>query len=96
MIDVTKVTPPNAEMVRLRQMLDGNGIGWQDNSDFIMCRTQGYGEDDEWDFSAICGFGAHGEIELWTRDMRIRKEDPIGLGTAEEAYELIRGQVMRH
>ena len=93
MIDVTNVIPPNREMVRLRQMLDGAGIEWEDNSDFIMCRTQGYGEDGEWDYSAIFGFGAYGEIELWTRDMKIRKEDPVGLGTAEEAFELIREQV---
>lgn len=93
MIDLTKVVQPNAEMLRLRDMLDEAGIEWEDNSDFIMCRTQRRSEDGEWDYSAICGFGAYGAIELWTRDMRIRKEDPVGLNTAEDAFELIRKQV---
>jgi len=93
MVDVTKVIEPNAEMVRLRQLLDEAGIGWHDNSDFVMCRTQANDGDEILDFSAICGFGAYGVIELWTRDMRIRKEDPIGLQTAEEAYQMIREQV---
>lgn len=86
--------PPNAEMTRLRAMLDGAGIEWDDNSDEIMCRTQRY-DGDEMVFSAVNGEFAYGEIELWTRDMRIRKEDPVGLDSADDAFEMIREQVAR-
>lgn len=92
MVDVTKVIEPNAEMARLRTMLDGSGIEWEDNSDFVMCRTQEY-DGDVMVFSAVCGEYAYGAIELWTRNMRAAKEDPIGLSTAEEAYQMIREQV---
>lgn len=93
MIDVTRVIEPNAEMVRLRAMLDGAGIEWEDNSDCIMCRTQRRGEDEKLDFSAICGRYAYGAIELWTRNAISCKQDPVGLSTAEEAFELIRDEV---
>jgi hypothetical protein len=83
---------PNAEMLRLRDMLDAEGIEWEDNSDEIACRTQ------RWDaermvFSAICGVHAYGTIEVWTWTMRRRKEDPVGCATAEEAFALIREEV---
>ena len=54
-----------------------------------MCRTSDTGGNDWKKFSAICGQYAYGEIELWTGSMQDRKQDPIGLDTAEEAFELI-------
>lgn len=81
--------PPNRQMMRLRDMLDMEHIPWVDNSDELFCRTQQYDEDGEQVFSAICGYGAYGEIELWTRNARSCKLGPIGLGTAEEAMGLI-------
>ena len=86
-------TPPNREMLRLRDMLDGAGIEWHDNSDEIMCRTSDTGDCGWKKFSAICGRYAFGEIELWTNTMLDNKQDPIGLGTAEEAFALIREEV---
>jgi len=84
--------PPNREMLRLRDMLDSAGIEWHDNSDEIMCRTQLF-DGDEMVYSAICGRHAYGNIELWTRNARSCKQDPIGLSTAEEAFALIREEV---
>ena len=84
--------PLNREMMRLRDMLDGAHIEWHDASDGIMCRTHDT-EDDSWTFSAVCGYGAYGTIELWTKTMRENKQDPIGLNTAEEAFALIREEV---
>ena len=91
-MDLIAQVPPNAEMLRLRDMLDGAGIPWEDNSDEIMCRTQLF-DGDEMVYSAICGQHAYGEIELWTRTMKQDREDPIGLDTAEEAFALIREEV---
>ena len=85
-------TPPNREMLRLRDMLDGAGIEWHDASDEIMCRTQLF-DGDEMVYSAICGRHAYGTIELWTRNARSCKQDSIGLNTAEEAFALIREEV---
>lgn len=85
-------TRPNHQMLRLRDMLDAAGIEWHDNSDEIMCRTQLY-DGDEMVYSAICGRYAYGEIELWTRNARSCKQDPIGLSTAEKAFALIREEV---
>lgn len=85
---------PNREMVRLREMLDEAGIKWQDASSGFFCRTQGPSADvDDWQFSAVCGPHAYGEIELWTQTMRDAKQDPIGLSRAEEAFALIRAEV---
>ena len=84
--------PPNREMMRLRDMLDGAGIEWHDNSDEIMCRTQLF-DGDAMVYSAICGRYTYGNIELWTRNARSCKLGPIGLDTAEEAFELIREEV---
>lgn len=89
--DRTQV-PPNREMMRLRDMLDAAGIEWHDNTDEIMCRTQLF-DGDEMVYSAICGRYAYGNIELWTRNARSCKQDPIGLDTAEEAFALIREEV---
>lgn len=80
---------PNHQMKRLRDMLDVEGVAWQDESDALFARTQ------QWDgdgmvFSAVCGPYAYGEIELWTSAMRKGKQDPVGLSTAEEAMGLIR------
>lgn len=83
---------PNEEMLRLREMLDDAGIEWHDNTDEIMCRTSDTG-DCGWTFSAICGERTCGVIELWTNTMIENKLDPIGLQTAEEAFELIREEV---
>ena len=91
MTDMTPL-PPNREMMRLRDMLDAAGIEWHDDSDFLMCRTHDTAHRD-WTFSAICGRYAYGTIELWTKTMRENKQDPIGLNTAEEAFELIRKEV---
>ena len=85
---------PNHQMMRLRDMLDGAGIEWHDNSDEIMCRTQLF-DGDEMVYSAICGWHAYGNIELWTRNARSCKQDPIGLNTAEKAFELIREEVVK-
>lgn len=82
------------EMLRLRAMLDEAGIKWYDDSDRYICRTQARSEDAKIDFSAIYGRSTYGNIELWTREMRENKLDPIGLNTAEEAFALIRRQVM--
>ena len=82
------------EMLRLRAMLDKAGIEWHDNSDERIYRTQAYGEDGKLGFSAIYGRSTYGNIELWTREMRENKLDPIGLNTADEAFALIRRQVM--
>ena len=84
--------PPSTEMMRLRDMLDVEGNAWHDNSDRIAYRTQLW-DGDHNVFSAIYGRYTYGEIELWTRSMQERKEDPIGLDTAEEAMELIRKEV---
>lgn len=84
--------PPNREMLRLRDMLDGAGIEWHDNSDRFMCRTQLF-DGDEMVYSAICGRYAYGNIELWTDTMQENKLDPIGLQTAEDAFEMIREEV---
>lgn len=77
------------EMARLREMLNEEGIEWNDNSDGFYCRTQQF-DGDEIVFSAVCGQFAYGTIELWTRRMVAAKEDPVGLATAEEAMRLIR------
>lgn len=88
---------PNAEMVRLREMLDAEGIEWLDNSDRNFCRTQSgdvrepikrNGLDQT--FSAICGDMAYGTIELW---VWFDSGGPVGLATAEEAMALIREAV---
>lgn len=84
----------SADMVRLRAMLDADGIEWCDNTDELICRTQQW-DGDEMVFSAIYGRYTYGEIELWTKTMKERHEDPIGLDTAEEAMELIRREVGR-
>ena len=85
---------PNAEMLRLRDMLDAEGIKWWDERDRHFCHTLvTRGEDIA--ASCICGIHAYGNIEVWTRTMRIRKEDPIGCSTAEEAFALIREEVGR-
>lgn len=85
--------PPSRQMMRLRDMLDMEGIQWVDNSDSLFCRTQRYDDEGKQVFSAVCGRYAYGEIELWTAGMRSRKEDPIGLATAEEAMGLIRKEI---
>jgi hypothetical protein len=85
---------PNAEMLRLRDMLDVEGIEWQDDSDAYFCRTRVM-RDGETAVSNICGIHAYGTIEVWTRTMHICKEDPVGVATAEEAFELIREEVGR-
>ena len=87
-----EIVKPNAEMTRLRALLDRAGVEWHDNSDEIMCRTQLF-DGDEAVYSAICGPHAYGVIELWTRNARSCKLDPVGLGTAEEAFALIREEV---
>lgn len=83
---------PNAEMMRLRDMLDRAGIEWHDDSDGVFCRTAQL-SDGEIVFSAVCGPYAYGNIELWTGTMLEAKEDPVGLATAAEAFELIRKEV---
>lgn len=97
-LDLGLGTPaPNKEMVRLREMLDEAGIKWHDASGGYYCRTQGPSADiDDWQFSAVCGPHAYGEIELWTQTMRYTKPhalNPIGLDTAEDAFALIRQEV---
>ena len=87
-------TTSAVEMLRLRAMLDGAGIEWHDNSDNFMIRTSDIDSSGWKEFSAICGPYAYGTIELWTREMVENKLDPIGLDTAEEAFALIRRQVM--
>ena len=82
--------PPSRQMMRLRDMLDMEGISWVDASDGFLCRTQRYDDGGLLAFSAVCGRYAYGEIELWTAGMRSRREDPVGLATAEEAMGLIR------
>ncbi len=84
--------PVNLEMMRLRAMLDEAGIEWHDDSGMGLCRTNDTG-DCGWTYSAICGEHTFGEIELWTNTMIENKLDPIGLQTAEEAFELIREEV---
>ena len=84
--------PPNQEMMRLRAMLDEVGIEWHDNTDETTFRTQLY-DGDDMVYSAICGRHTFGNIELWTRNARSCKLGPIGLDTAEEAFELIREEV---
>lgn len=90
--DINATIGPNAEMARLRVLLDGAGIEWHDNSDCMMCRTQLF-DGDEMVYSAVCGKYTYGTIELWTRNARSCKQDPIGLDTAEDAFELIREEV---
>ena len=92
MYDMTP-TPPNREMMRLRDMLDEARIEWHDDSDRFMCHTNDTGGNDWKKFSAICGRYAYGNIELWTDTMQENKLDPIGLDTAEEAFALIREEV---
>lgn len=85
---------PNAEMVRLREMLDSEGIEWHDDSDQFICRTNS-GDDREpvcddgcrYTFSAVCGLGTYGTIELWRY---CDTDGPIGLDTAEEAMAKIK------
>ena len=84
---------PNKEMIELRRMLDAAGIEWHDDSDGLFCRTNDADEDFSWTFSAICGPFSYGTIELWTRTMRERDQDPIVLDTAEVAFALIRKEV---
>lgn len=91
-MDLIAQVPPNREMLRLRDMLDGAGIEWHDNTDEIMCRTQLF-DGDEMVYSAICGRYAYGTIELWTNSMIENKLTPIGLQTAEDAFALIREEV---
>jgi len=91
-VTLGEIVKPNAEMLRLRALLDRAGVEWHDNSDEGMCRTQLF-DGDEMVYSAICGRYAYGTIELWTRNARSCKLDPIGLGTAEEALALIREEV---
>lgn len=93
MDDMAQV-PPNSEMLRLRDMLDGAGIEWRDDSDETMCRTNNASDCGwDWTFSAICGRYTYGAIELWTKTMVENKQDPIGLQTAEKAFALIREEV---
>ena len=95
---MAETVQPNAEMLRLRDMLDADGIEWWDERDRHFCHTfVTRGEDIGEDIAAscICGIHAYGAIEVWTRTMRIRKEDPVGVATAEEAFELIREEVGR-
>ena len=88
-----EIVEPNAEMLRLRTILDGAGIEWHDNSDEVMCRTSDTGGNDWKKFSAFCGRWAYGAIELWTGTMQENKQDPIGLDTAEEAFAMIQEEV---
>ena len=83
---------PNAEMTRLRETLDAEGVGWVDHSDQWLCRTQSdlVGYDDSVLWSVICGPMISGWLEVWTDVMRVRKEDPVNLWTAEDAMDLIR------
>lgn len=92
MISMGEVLRPNGEMARLRTKLDVAGIGWADASDDLFCRTQAYDEDGIV-FSAICGAYAYGNVEVWTRAMMARKEGPVGVGSADEAFEIIRREV---
>ena len=80
---------PNEEMERLRAMLNEEGIEWADTSDPLFCRTQQH-DGDRLVFSAVSGAFAWGDIEVWTARMIDAKEDPLGVGTAEEAMVLIR------
>lgn len=83
---------PNAEMARLRETLDAEGIGWVDHSDRWLCRTQSdrVGYDDGVWWSVISGPSISGRLEIWTDVMRVRKEDPVNLWTAEDVMDLIR------
>lgn len=92
MLESLRQVEPNEEMLRLRDMLDGAGIEWHGHND-IYCHTDDADEDRSWTFSAICGYGAYGTIELWTKTMCENKLGPIGLDTAEEAFALIREEV---
>ena len=87
-----EIVEPNAEMLRLRALLDRASVEWHDNTDEVMCRTQLF-DGDEMVYSAICGRYTYGNIELWTRNARSYKQDPIGLQNAEEAFALIREEV---
>lgn len=90
---MSEIVRPNAEMLRLRDMLYAAGIEWHDDSNELFCRTNDADEDCEWTFSAVCGPFAYGTIELWTRSMRRAMKDPRGYDTAEEVFELIRAEV---
>jgi len=92
MLESLRQVEPNEETLRLRDMLDEAGIEWHGDRD-VFCHTNDADEDHNWTFSAICGYGAYGTIELWTRTMKQNKEEPIGLDTAEEAFALIREEV---
>ncbi len=91
---------PNRQMIRLRMMLDAEGIPWHDDSDEKIVRTHSNGMMETAmhyhnkvcmcaTFSVICGeftYGAPDGLEAWMYD----ETDPCGYETAEEVMERIR------
>lgn len=96
------------EMIRLRTLLDQNGISWVDKSerltypkelgfdDIFISRTHFEFRNYHW--SAINGCGTYGEeeglIELMSN--AVNGGEPIGYLTADEVMNLVKGDTNGH
>lgn len=84
---------PCAEFLKFRELLDGAGIPWHDDSEHIegegyswhMRRTHGDG------FSVIYGRGSYGAPAGLLEARVDGVPDVTGWLTAEEAFEMVRG-----
>lgn len=94
---------PNYQMMRLRDMLDAEGIAWHDNSDALFCRTQANERAEVTvdgrrrkrpRFSVIVAewgtYGGPSGLEAW---MAHDEYGPYGYGTAEQVMDAIREEM---
>lgn len=91
-----------SEMVKLRRLLDAEGIAWVDASDeksiYHIDRTHFRYRRYRW--SVIHGYGTYGGKNHWDKDMGLLElrsngagnGDPIGWLTADEVMRLVKGE----
>jgi hypothetical protein len=80
------------EMLKLRDWLNENGIGWEDVSDSIISRTRfvvnGYF------FSVVHGFDTYGGINIFGKDSGLLEcmtgSGVVGCLTAEDVIEMVK------
>lgn len=81
------------EMLKLRDWLNENGIGWEDVSDEWISRTHFVVNDCF--FSVVHGRGTYGGVSCFGKDYgllecMIGNHEPIGYLTAEDVIEMIK------
>ena len=90
---------PNWQMMRLRDMLDREGIPWHDASDHLFCRTQSdevktvYDEKgrprDHMLFSVVCGPYSYGGREDLLEVLMAGSDEPVGYLDAERIMQMV-------